>query len=48
MDFLLIHIKVYNCMMVIACSAIIVFDKFLAGLLYAKKIFSLRGNMYHG
>lgn len=31
--------KVYNCMMVIACSAIIVFDKFLAGLLYAKDFF---------
>lgn len=31
--------KVYNCMMVIACSAIIVVDKFLAKFLYAKDFF---------
>lgn len=31
--------KAYNCMLVIACSAIIVFDKFLAEFLYAKDFF---------
>lgn len=32
--------KSYNCLMVIICSFIIVFDKFLARLLYAKGFFS--------
>lgn len=31
--------KAYNCMMVIVCSGIIVFDKLLANLLYAKGFF---------
>lgn len=31
--------KVYNCMMVVVCSGIIVFDKLLAGFLYAKDFY---------